>query len=67
MKYKQRLIFANKQHITSALYHLQRVTPKVSLTEDNVIDRDKLNEIRKQLETWERESFLSATYQNDPE
>ena len=62
MNYKQRVIFANKQHITSALYHMRRVMPSVS--PESVIDRDKLNEIRRQLETWEME--LVSLY-NDPE
>ena len=62
MNYKQRVIFANKHHVTSALYHMRRVTPSVS--PEGVIDRDKLNEIRRQLETWEME--LVSLY-NDPE
>ncbi len=54
MNYSERLILSNKHHVTSALYHLRRVTL------DDVVGVQDLKTIKEQLELWERNLFLDA-------
>ncbi len=58
MNYKEKSILANKHHISSALYHLERITPDRG--EDAVVGIEDLKTIRGQLKLWERDLFLSV-------
>ena len=64
MNYKQKIIFNNKHHISSAFYHLVRVTPSIR-GDYAVVDKDQLSAIKKQLIIWERDLYLAI--QNDSE
>ena len=52
MNYQQRIILSNKHHISSALYHLERVLP--DLKDGKIVGVQDLNTIREQLKLWEK-------------
>ena len=57
MNYKEKIILSNKHHISSALYHLERVMPD-NKGEEPVVGLQDLNTIREQLKLWERDLYL---------
>ena len=60
MNYKEKVVLSNKMHISSALYHLERVMPDLEGKDPHVGVHD-LNTIREQLKLWERELHLSMS------
>jgi hypothetical protein len=59
MNYKQKITLSNKHHVSSAIYHLERVMP------DDVIGKETFRTIKEQLKLWERD--LQLAIQNDSE
>lgn len=64
MNYKQKIILSNKHHISSTLYHLDRVMPSM-INEQGIIELKAFQAIKEQLRLWERD--LQLAMQNDPE
>lgn len=58
MNYQEKIILSNKHHISSALYHLERVMP--DLKDGKIVGVQDLNTIREQLGLWERELYIVA-------
>ena len=64
MNYKQKTILSNKHHVSSALYHLDRVMPSIG-GDHGIVGKEDLRTIKEQLRLWERD--LQLAMQNDPE
>ena len=64
MNYKQKIMLSNKHHISSAIYHLDRVMPSIGSEHGNV-GKESLRTIKEQLRLWERD--LQLAMQNDSE
>jgi len=62
MNYKQKIMLSNKHHVSSALYHLDRVMPSIG---SGNVGKESLRTIKEQLRLWERD--LQLAMQNDPE
>jgi hypothetical protein len=60
VNYKEKIVLSNKMHISSALYHLERVMPDLDGEKYKVGVHD-LNTVREQLKLWERELHLSMS------
>ena len=66
MNYKQRIMLSNKHHISSALYHLEKILPSIGGDYGLVgVGKEDLRTIKEQLRLWERD--LQLAMQNDPE
>ena len=64
MNYKQKITLSNKHHISSAIYHLDRVMPFIK-GDYGIVGKEDLKTIKEQLRLWERD--LQLAMQNDPE
>ena len=64
MNYKQKITLSNKHHISSAIYHLDRVMPSIG-SDHGIVGNEDLKTINEQLRLWERD--LQLAMQNDPE
>ena len=64
MNYKQKITLSNKHHISSAIYHLDRVMPSIG-GDHGIVGNEDLKTIKEQLRLWERD--LQLAMQNDPE
>ena len=62
MNYQELIIVTNKHHVSSALYHLERVM--ADLKDGKIVGAQDLNTIREQLKIWERELYIIT--QDDP-
>ena len=58
MNYQEKITLSNKHHISSALYHLERVMPDIK--SGKIIGVQDLNTIREQLKLWERELYITT-------
>ena len=64
MNYKQKITLSNKHHISSAIYHLDRVMPSIGMY-TRIVGKEDLQTIKEQLRLWERD--LQLAMQNDSE
>ena len=64
MNFKQRITLSNKHHISSAIYHLDRVMPSIGMY-TRIVGKEDLQTIKEQLRLWERD--LQLAMQDDPE
>jgi len=64
MNYKQKITLSNKHHVSSALYHLDRVMPSIGMY-TRIVGKEDLQTIKEQLRLWERD--LQLAMQDDPE
>ena len=64
MNFKQKITLSNKHHISSALYHLDRVMPSIGMY-TRIVGKEDLQTIKEQLRLWERD--LQLAMQDDPE
>ena len=64
MNFKQKITLSNKHHISSAIYHLDRVIPSIGMY-TRIVGKEDLQTIKEQLRLWERD--LQLAMQNDPE
>ena len=64
MNYKQKITLSNKHHISSTLYHLDRIMPSIGGYR-GIVGKEDLRTIKEQLRLWERD--LQLAMQNDPE
>ena len=58
MNYQELIIVTNKHHVSSALYHLERVLPSLRINDQKIVGAQDLNTIREQLKIWERELYI---------
>ena len=66
MNYKQKITLSNKHHVSSALYHLDRVMPSIGMY-TRIVGKEDLQTIKEQLRLWERDLQLAMQeeQQND--
>jgi len=65
MNYQDKITLSNKHHISSALYHLERVLPDTKDEHLGIIGVHNLNTIREQLKLWERVLHITAQDDSD--
>ena len=58
MNYKQKTILSNKHHVSSALYHLDRLVPSIGMY-TRIVGKEDLQTIKEQLRLWERDLQLA--------
>jgi len=60
MNYKEKITLTNKHHVSSALYHLERIMPSLTDFDQTIVGVQDLNTIREQLRLWEKELYITT-------
>ena len=60
MNYQELIIVTNKHHVSSALYHLERVLPSLGGEGTKIVGLQDLNTVREQLKLWETELYITT-------
>ena len=67
MNYQEKITLSNKHHISSALYHLERVVPDILEDKQSgkFVGVQDLKTIREQLKLWEIELYIITQPQEE--